>query len=194
MCRPIYTHTDTCIIVYWKLSICKPEETRMELFALLERQGNVQHSVLRTSQPILFSMALLWCLKYKRRKIITFIFYIKLTYIRRLTSAGCMYAFYLTTLFRNSDYIALNKIQWTMNWNTCVKAIVAYFKALFRHLPGGTEENREKNTVTIASLRAEIWTRDLPNTKQKCWNHAPMDVICKQTNVPVLNRTDQFNR
>jgi hypothetical protein len=34
---------------------------------------------------------------------------------------------------------------------------------LSRNLPGGTEEN-----LRIAGLRAEIWTRDLPNMKQEC--------------------------
>jgi hypothetical protein len=32
-------------------------------------------------------------------------------------------------------------------------------------LPGGTEENH-KNSVSMASLRADIWVWDLPNTKQ----------------------------
>jgi hypothetical protein len=43
------------------------------------------------------------------------------------------------------------------------------FKALSRRSPRQTEENHEKPRKTsfrIANLRAEIWTRDLPNTKQ----------------------------
>jgi hypothetical protein len=35
-------------------------------------------------------------------------------------------------------------------------------------LPGGIEENQEEIYVRIASLRAEIWNRELPNTKQEC--------------------------
>jgi hypothetical protein len=30
---------------------------------------------------------------------------------------------------------------------------------------GGTEENHENTSVRVASLRAEIWTRNLSNTK-----------------------------
>jgi hypothetical protein len=37
-------------------------------------------------------------------------------------------------------------------------------KALSRKFPGGTEEDHEE-PVRIAGLRAEIWTRDLRNTK-----------------------------
>jgi hypothetical protein len=39
------------------------------------------------------------------------------------------------------------------------------FEVLSRHFPGGTEENNEIS-VTRAGILAEIWTRDLPNTKQ----------------------------
>jgi hypothetical protein len=39
-------------------------------------------------------------------------------------------------------------------------------KLLSRHLPGGTEENKEKNSVRIAGLQTEICALDLPNTKQ----------------------------
>jgi hypothetical protein len=41
-------------------------------------------------------------------------------------------------------------------------------KVLSRHLHGGTEDNYEKPLVRTAGLRAKIWTRDLPNTKQEC--------------------------
>jgi hypothetical protein len=44
---------------------------------------------------------------------------------------------------------------------------VAQSKVLSRHLPAETEENH-KNSAMIACLRAEIWTRDLRNTKQDC--------------------------
>jgi hypothetical protein len=47
-------------------------------------------------------------------------------------------------------------------------AVVACFKVLSQHLPGWTEKNHEKPPVRIAGLRAEIWNRDLPNTKQEC--------------------------
>jgi hypothetical protein len=43
------------------------------------------------------------------------------------------------------------------------EAVVVYFKVLFVYLPGGTEE-QHKNPDQVAGLRAEIWTRDLPNT------------------------------
>jgi hypothetical protein len=49
-------------------------------------------------------------------------------------------------------------------WN---EAAVSYFKVLFWHLTGGTEENHEKNSVGIADLRADIWNRDFPNTNQE---------------------------
>jgi hypothetical protein len=42
------------------------------------------------------------------------------------------------------------------------------FKVLSQHLPEGTEENREKTSVRIASTQVEIRNSDLPNTKQEC--------------------------
>jgi hypothetical protein len=36
------------------------------------------------------------------------------------------------------------------------EAVVAYFKVLSRHLPGGTENHHEKTSVKIACLLAEI--------------------------------------
>jgi hypothetical protein len=35
-------------------------------------------------------------------------------------------------------------------------------------LPGGTEESHENSSFRIPGLQAEIWTQDLPNTKQVC--------------------------
>jgi hypothetical protein len=35
-------------------------------------------------------------------------------------------------------------------------------------MSGGTDESQAKPTVRTANLRAEIWTRDLLNTKQEC--------------------------
>jgi hypothetical protein len=48
------------------------------------------------------------------------------------------------------------------------EAVVAQFKVISRHLTAGTEENHDK--LRIAGLRAEIGTRDLPNsnTKEDC--------------------------
>jgi hypothetical protein len=42
------------------------------------------------------------------------------------------------------------------------------FKALPQLSTLQTEENHEENSVRIAGLRAEILTRDLPNTKHEC--------------------------
>jgi hypothetical protein len=42
--------------------------------------------------------------------------------------------------------------------------VVAWLKVLSRNLSGGTEKNHE-NPVRVAGLRAEIWTRDHPTTK-----------------------------
>jgi hypothetical protein len=47
------------------------------------------------------------------------------------------------------------------------EAVVAQFKELFRHLTGGNEENHKK--IRTAGLQANIWTRDLTNTKQECY-------------------------
>jgi hypothetical protein len=41
------------------------------------------------------------------------------------------------------------------------EAFVAWLKVLSQHITRGTEENVEKS-VKIASLRAKIWTRGLP--------------------------------
>jgi hypothetical protein len=45
------------------------------------------------------------------------------------------------------------------------EAVVAYFKVLSRHSPGGTEENTK--TLSQDSL-AELGAGYLPNTKQEC--------------------------
>jgi hypothetical protein len=44
------------------------------------------------------------------------------------------------------------------------EAVVAKFKVLSQCLSGGTEENTK--ILRIVSLRAEIWTKVLPNIKQ----------------------------
>jgi hypothetical protein len=55
-----------------------------------------------------------------------------------------------------------------MNWKGCEKKQAwPNFKVLYWHLLGGTEESNQKNTVRKDSLRAEIWTRELPKTKQE---------------------------
>jgi hypothetical protein len=38
-------------------------------------------------------------------------------------------------------------------------------KVLSRNLPEGAEEEHDKST---SGLGADIWTQDLPNTKQEC--------------------------
>jgi hypothetical protein len=49
------------------------------------------------------------------------------------------------------------------------EVVVAYLKGAFRYSPRETQEVRKttKNLRT-AGLRAEIWIRDVPNTKQEC--------------------------
>jgi hypothetical protein len=64
------------------------------------------------------------------------------------------------------------------------EAVVAWFKVLSRHLPGGSKENHKN--FKIACLRAEIWIRDLPNTEQEwgsmyCPNYKhyfPTAILC----------------
>jgi hypothetical protein len=56
-----------------------------------------------------------------------------------------------------------------MNWKGFGRNMsLPYWKALSRHSPGGFEKNHEK-PVRLAGLRADISTRDLPNTKRECW-------------------------
>jgi hypothetical protein len=43
---------------------------------------------------------------------------------------------------------------------TSQEAVVASFKVLSRHSPGGTEENHKN--IKTAGFRVEIWTRGLP--------------------------------
>jgi hypothetical protein len=43
------------------------------------------------------------------------------------------------------------------------QVVMVSFKALLRHLPGRFVEIRQN-----LSLRTQIWTRDLPNTKSEC--------------------------
>jgi hypothetical protein len=56
---------------------------------------------------------------------------------------------------------------WIMNLNMWKEAVVVWFKKLSQHSFEGLRKTT-KTSVSIASLRAEIWTRDLPATKQEC--------------------------
>jgi hypothetical protein len=45
---------------------------------------------------------------------------------------------------------------------------VTYFKILFQHLPGGSEEKpQKKKTVKVINVLFKIQTGHLPNTSQK---------------------------
>jgi hypothetical protein len=48
------------------------------------------------------------------------------------------------------------------------EAVVAYFEELTQHLPGGTEENKERNLSGQPVSGLKILTRDVPNTKHEC--------------------------
>jgi hypothetical protein len=83
--------------------------------------------------------------------------------------AALPYCSLLGTAFSISDCIVSNNwmIQ-LMIWEGCGrKWLWLNFKASSRHLPVRAERNHE-NHVSIAGLRAEILTRDLPSTKQEC--------------------------
>jgi hypothetical protein len=86
----------------------------------------------------------------------------------RLFATACFFVVYRRFLC-NSDYIASIKGErWKMNWKRCGTTLVwPSLKVLSRYFPGRTEENH-KTSVRTAGIRAEIWTRDLPNTKLKC--------------------------
>jgi hypothetical protein len=56
----------------------------------------------------------------------------------------------------------LTNNEWERIWK---EEVVALCKVLSRYLGKRTEENHER-IVRIAGLRAEIWTRYLPSTKQ----------------------------
>lgn len=47
-----------------------------------------------------------------------------------------------------------------------IKTVVAQYKVLSRLLFGRTEEGHDKSDDS--RLRTEIWSRDLPDTKQEC--------------------------
>jgi hypothetical protein len=47
------------------------------------------------------------------------------------------------------------------------KGLWPNFKILSWYFPGGTEGNND-NSLRRDSLRTEIWTGNLPNTKQEC--------------------------
>jgi hypothetical protein len=71
-------------------------------------------------------------------------------------------------LFNNSNYIALMKgLKQMMNWKGCEKRRswpkLRYYQGIY--LEG--LRKIKKTSVRIAGLRAEIGTRDLPNTKQE---------------------------
>jgi hypothetical protein len=53
------------------------------------------------------------------------------------------------------------------------KQAVVTFEALFRHLPGGTEQNYERNSTTIVRLKVEVSTWNLLNRKQECYPFDP---------------------
>jgi hypothetical protein len=71
---------------------------------------------------------------------------------------------YLTTIFINSDYIASNEYL-MINWKRCGRN---RSRPNLRYYPGICVEGLRKVTkgLRIAGLQADIWTWDLPNTKQ----------------------------
>jgi hypothetical protein len=84
-------------------------------------------------------------------------------------SAHLCYLFivYLTTLFQKLRLYGVERKghKW-MSWKGFGrKRSWRNFKVLSRNSPRETEENHEK--LRIIGLGAEIWTRDLPNTKQE---------------------------
>jgi hypothetical protein len=56
------------------------------------------------------------------------------------------------------------KSQWI---NSCFYPGIAVIEA-FPVAGRGTEESHEKPSVGITNLSTQIWTRDLPGTKQEC--------------------------
>jgi hypothetical protein len=75
---------------------------------------------------------------------------------------------YLTTLLSDRLYsVGWKDDKWNKLESMWKEAVVAWFKILYRQLPGGTEKNTN-TSGGIARIRAEIWTWDLQNTKQEC--------------------------
>jgi hypothetical protein len=54
-----------------------------------------------------------------------------------------------------------------MNWQVCGETNRRLIWVIIPAFARGTEENRKILQVRMTSLRAEIPTRDLPNTKQE---------------------------
>jgi hypothetical protein len=71
--------------------------------------------------------------------------------------------------------LILYTVEWYGDkWNNNKKELegsgrVLIFKIPSLHLILGTEENHENPQSALACLRAEIWIRDLSNTKHECW-------------------------
>jgi hypothetical protein len=78
-----------------------------------------------------------------------------------------LFVVYLTTLFRNSDYTMSNEMVISERWSG--KDFEGSGHGLIlRYYPGIRLEGQRKTMkiyVRIAGVRAEIWTRDLPNTE-----------------------------
>jgi hypothetical protein len=86
-------------------------------------------------------------------------------YLREFIYLSCNY-----DVISSSYHIASNGRMITELETVWKRAVVAWYEALSRHLPGGTEENDGR--PRMAGLRADIWTRDLPNTGHNCY---PLD-------------------
>jgi hypothetical protein len=80
-----------------------------------------------------------------------------------------LFVVYLTTLVSNSDYIASNEgvvSEWWIGKDVegSVHGLIS------RYYPSICLEKRKKTTKNLSQdscLRVDIWTRDLPNTKQE---------------------------
>lgn len=75
-----------------------------------------------------------------------------------MTKIFYLFVFYLTTLL----------VSYSVKWQGDNNNETTMNESGRSQLSGGTEENNKKSSVSIACPRAEIWTRDLPNTKQPC--------------------------
>jgi hypothetical protein len=85
--------------------------------------------------------------------------------------------------FSRSEYITSN-VRITNELESKRKeAAVAWFKILHRHFPVESKENNQKPPT--GSLRAEIWARGIPNTKQECY---PFDHDIRWINPSIVAR------
>jgi hypothetical protein len=95
-----------------------------------------------------------------------------------------LFVIHLTTLFQK---LRIYSVEWKRKWLNGRNLELIGRSLILRYYPCICLEGLRKTTKSLVGLRAEIWTRDLPNTRQE---HYPLkhEVRCNHGYSSFLNK------